>query len=101
MSWLDRNRCFFVTTMWGIREGEKISCKRLRQLDKSGQVPLDKVILEVAQLKAIAKHYEGAGSIDQHKRIHANKLQVADGPQSHHQTLGQEVQPRSPQHHLH
>jgi hypothetical protein len=47
MSWLDWNHCFFVTTMCGIGEGEKISCERLCQLDKSGRAPPDKVIIKV------------------------------------------------------
>ena len=45
-----------------------IQCKRLRQLDKSGRAPPDKVIIEVAQPKAIAKYYNGAGTIDQQNK---------------------------------
>jgi hypothetical protein len=76
MSWLDQNRRFFVMTTCGIREEEKISCKRLCQLDKSGWVPPDKVIIKVAQSKVITKYYKGAGTIDRHNRIHTNKLQM-------------------------
>ena len=53
-----------------------IQCKRLCQLDKSGWAPPDKVIMEVAQPKAIAKYYNGAGTIDQHNRIRTNKLRM-------------------------
>ena len=45
-----------------------IQCKRLCQLDKSGWAPPDKVIMEVAQPKAIAKYYNGAGTIDQQNK---------------------------------
>jgi len=47
ISWVHRNRQFFMTTTCGIREGEDVFRKRLRQLDKSSCVPPDKVIIEV------------------------------------------------------
>ena len=49
IAWVDRNRCFFLTRTCGLGKGEMIQCKCLRQLDKSGQVPPDKVIIKVAQ----------------------------------------------------
>ena len=58
ISWVDRNRRFFVTTTCGIGEGEDVFRKRLRQLDKSGRAPPDTVIIEVAQPKAIATYYK-------------------------------------------
>jgi hypothetical protein len=76
MTWRDQNHCFFVMTTCGVRKGEKISCKRLCQLDMSGRKPQDKVIIEVAQPKAIAKYYKGAGTINWHNRICADKLQM-------------------------
>ena len=48
IAWVDRNRRFFITTTCGLGEGEMIQRKRLRQLDKSGRAPPDKVIIEVA-----------------------------------------------------
>jgi len=61
----------------GIREGEDdVFRKRLRQLDKSGRAPPDKVIIEVAQPKGITTYYKGAGTIDQHNRIRANELRM-------------------------
>ena len=74
ISWVDRNRRFFVTTKCGIGEGEDVFRKRLRQLDKSGRAPPDTVIIEVAQPKAIATYYKGAGTIDRHNRIRADEL---------------------------
>jgi len=62
MSWVDLNRRFFVTTMCGIGEGEDVFRKR--------------VIIEVAQPKAIATYYKGAGTIDRHNRICANELRM-------------------------
>ncbi len=62
--------------MCGLDEGEMIQRKRLRQLDKSGRAAPDKVIIEVPQPKAIAKYYEGAGTINRHNRIHANELRL-------------------------
>ena len=53
-----------------------IQRERFRQLDKSGRAPPDRVILEVKQPKAIKKYYNGAGTIDMHNRIHANKLRL-------------------------
>jgi hypothetical protein len=53
-----------------------IQRKRLRQLDKSGRAPPDKVIIKVAQPKAIAKYYNGAGTIDRHNRIRADELRM-------------------------
>ena len=53
IAWVDRNRRFFITTTCGLGEGEMIQRKRLRQLDKSGRAPPDKVIIEVAQPMAI------------------------------------------------
>ena len=76
ISWVDRNRRFFVTTTCGIGEGEEVFRKRLRQLDKSGRAPPDTVIIEVAQPKAIATYYKGAGTIDRHNRIRANELRM-------------------------
>ena len=64
ITWVDRNHRFFVTTTCGLGEGEMIQCKHLCQLDKSGRAPPDKVIIKVAQPKAIAKYYDGAGTID-------------------------------------
>jgi hypothetical protein len=63
-----------VTTTCGIGEVEDIFRKRLRQLDKSGRAPPDTVIIEVAQPKAIATYYKGAGIIDRHNRICADEL---------------------------
>jgi hypothetical protein len=37
-------------------KGEKISCKHLHLLDKSGRVLPDNVIIKVTQPKAIAKY---------------------------------------------
>ncbi len=71
IAWVDRNRRFFVATTCGLGEGETIQRKRLRQLDKSGRAPPDKVIIEVDQPKAIERYYEGAGTIDRHNRIRA------------------------------
>ena len=51
IAWVDRNRCFFITTMCGLGEGEMIQRKCLCQLDKSGRAPPDKVIIEAAQPK--------------------------------------------------
>jgi len=47
IAWVDRNRCFFITTTCGLGKGEMIQRKRLRQLDKFGRAPPDKVIIEV------------------------------------------------------
>ena len=58
IAWVDRNRYFFVTTMFRLGKGEMIQRKRLHQLDKSGRAPPDKVIIEVAQPKAITKYCE-------------------------------------------
>jgi len=74
ISWVDRNRRFFVTATCGIGEGEDVFRKRLRQLDNSGRVPPDKVIIEVAQPKAIATYYKGVGTIDRYNRIRADEL---------------------------
>ena len=63
-----------MTATCGIGEGEDVFRKRLRQLDKSGRAPPDKVIIEVAQPKAIATYYKGVGTIDRHNRIRAGEL---------------------------
>ena len=76
ISWVDRNQRFFVTTTCGIGEGKGVFRKRLRQLDKSGRAPPDKVIIEAAQPKAIATYYKGAGIIDRHNRIRADELRM-------------------------
>ena len=76
IAWVDRNRRFFVATTCGLGEGETIQRKRLRQLDKSGRAPPDKVIIEVDQPKAIERYYEGAGTIDRHNRIRADELRL-------------------------
>jgi len=76
ISWVDRNRRFFVTTTCGIGEGEDVFHKRLRQLGKSGRVPPDKVIIEVVQPNAIATYYKGAGTIDWHNRIRTDELRM-------------------------
>ena len=60
----------------GIDRGGDIFRKRLHQLDKSGRAPPDKVIIEVAQPKAIATYYKGAGTIDRHNRIRAGELRM-------------------------
>ena len=65
-----------MTTTCGIGEVEDIFRKRLRQLDKSGRAPPDTVIIEVAQPKAIATYYKGAGTIDRHNRICADELRM-------------------------
>ena len=64
IAWVDWNRRFFVITTCGLGKGEMIQRKHLRQLDKSGRAPPDKVIIKVAQSKAIAKYYDGTGTID-------------------------------------
>ncbi len=76
ISWVHRNRRFFMTTTCGIREGEDVFRKRLGQMDKSGRAPPDTVIIEVAQPKAIATYYKGAGTIDWHNRIRADELRM-------------------------
>ncbi len=76
MSWVDRNRRFFITTTCGIGEGETIMRKRLRQLNKSGRAQPDKIIIDVDVPKAIKMYYEGAGTIDHHNRIRAAKLRM-------------------------
>ncbi len=76
IAWVDRNHCFFITTTRGLGEGEMIQRKRLRQLDKSGRVPPDKVIIKVPQTKAIKKYYKGAGTINRHNRIRADELRL-------------------------
>ena len=63
-----------MTTTCGIGEGEHVFRKRLRQLDMSGRAPPDKVIIEVAQPKAIVTYYKGAGTIDRHNRFRADEL---------------------------
>ncbi len=80
LSWLDRNRGLFVMLMCGIREGEEINHKWLRQLDKSGRALLDMVIINVPQPKAIATYYKGAGTIDRHNRIRADELWMDRNP---------------------
>jgi len=65
-----------MTMMCSIGEGEDVFRKRLGQMDKSGRAPPDKVIIEVAQLKAIATYYKGAGTIDRHSRIYADELRM-------------------------
>jgi hypothetical protein len=65
-----------VTKTCSIAEGGDIFRKRLRQLDKFGRAPPDKVIIEVAQPKAITTYYKGAGTIDQRNRIRANELRM-------------------------
>ena len=69
IAWVDRNRRFFIATTCGLGDGEMIQRKRLRQLDKSGRAPPEKVIIEVPQPKAIVKYYKGAGTIDRHNRL--------------------------------
>ena len=59
-----------------LERGGGIFRKRLRQLDKSGRAPPDKVIIQVAQPKAIKKYYDGAGTIDRHTRIRADELRM-------------------------
>jgi len=76
ISWVERNRRFSVTTTCGIGEGEDVFRKRLCQQDKSGCAPPDKVIIEVAQLKAITTYYKGASTIDRHNRIRAGELRM-------------------------
>ena len=76
MSWLNRYLCFFVMTVCGIGEGEQISCKSLHQLDKSGRVPSEKVIIKIAQPKAITKYYRSAGTIDRHNRICTKRIHM-------------------------
>jgi len=76
ISWVDRNQRFFVMTTCGIGEGEDVFLKCLRQLDKSGRAPPDKVIMEVPQPKEIATYYKGAGTIDRHNRIRADELRM-------------------------
>ncbi len=76
IAWVDRNRCFFITTTCGLGNRGMIQRKRLRQLDKSGRAPPDKVIIKVPQPKAIAKYYKGAGTIDRHNRIRAEELRL-------------------------
>jgi hypothetical protein len=76
IAWVDRNRRFFIATTCGLGEGEMIQCKCLRQLDKSGRAPPDKVIIKVAQPMAIAKYYKGASTIDRHNRLRADKLRL-------------------------
>ena len=100
IAWVDWNRCFFVTAMCGSGKGEMIQRKRLHQLDKSGRAPPDKVIIEVAQPKAIAKYYNGACTIDRHNRIRADKLQIGCNLANRHWDRRQ-VQPQSPRHCLH
>jgi hypothetical protein len=78
IAWVDRNRRFFITTTCGLGEGEMIQRKRFRQLDKSGRAPPDKVIIEVAQPKAIAKYYKGAGTIDRHNRLREHPIRHDD-----------------------
>ena len=57
-------------------EGETIQRKRLRQLNKSGRAPPDKVIIEVTQPKAIKRYYKGTGTIDRYIRIRADELRL-------------------------
>jgi hypothetical protein len=76
MSWLNRNCCYFIMTTCGIGEGVEINCKRLRQLDRDKLADPDMVIIHVAQPRAIATYYKGAGTIDRHNRIRADKLQM-------------------------
>ena len=76
IAWIDWNCRFFIATTCGLGEGEMIQRKRLCQLDKFGRAAPDKVIIEVPQPKAIAKYYEGAGTIDRHNRIRANELRL-------------------------
>jgi hypothetical protein len=76
MSWLNRNRRYFIMTTCGIGEGEEINRKRLRQLNRDELADPDMVIIHVAQPRAIATYYEGAGTIDRHNRIHADKLRM-------------------------
>ena len=76
IAWVDRNRRFFITMTCGLSKGGMIQRKCLRQLDKSGRAPPDKVIIEVPQPKAIAKYYKGAGTIDWHNRIRAEELRL-------------------------
>ncbi len=76
MSCLNRNRCYFIMTTCGIGEGEEINCKRLRQLNRDDLADPDMVIIRVAQPRAIATYYEGAGMIDRHNRIRADELRM-------------------------
>jgi hypothetical protein len=76
MSWLDRNHRYFITMTCGIGEGEAINCKRFRQLDRDELANPDMVIIRVAQPRAIATYYEGAGTIDWHNRIRADELRM-------------------------
>jgi hypothetical protein len=63
-------------TTCGIGEGKTITCKRLRQLNKSGKVQPDKVIIDVDVPKDIKMYYEGTSTINRHNRIHVAKLRM-------------------------
>jgi hypothetical protein len=76
ISWVDCNRRFFIATTCGLGEGEMITGNCLRQLDKSGRALPQRVIIEVRQPMAVEKYYAGAGTIDMHNRIRADKLQM-------------------------
>ena len=76
ISWVDRNRRFFIATAFGLGEGETIQRKRMRQLNKDGRSPPDRVLIEVRQPKAVEMYYKGAGTIDLHNRIRAAELRM-------------------------
>ena len=69
MTWLDCNWRDFVGTAYGIGEGEKISCKRACQLNKSSNAPPNKIIIKVETPKMIEQYHKGVGTIDFHNRV--------------------------------
>ena len=76
ITWIDRNRRFFVSTCYGLEEGEEIFRERYRQTSEDPEADPEKVAIQVSQPKAVEVYYDGAGVIDQHNKMRAAELRI-------------------------
>ena len=76
VTWLDRNRRFFIATVCGLGEGTEISRLRYRQVDENPEADPDQVMINVNQPLCVESYYDGAGAVDQRNRLRAAELRV-------------------------
>ena len=76
ITWLDRNRRFFIATRCGLGEGTEISRRRYRQVSDDPEADPEQVLVNVKQPAAVEAYYDGAGAVDQRNRLRAAELRV-------------------------
>jgi hypothetical protein len=74
--WMDRERCYFISTTGSLEAGTPYTRCRWRQLDPSPDAPPQRVQMTIQQPKIAEVYYSTCAAIDRHNRSRQDALGI-------------------------